>query len=170
MANKNIGTMVSATKEIDLTTFSLRKGNGPGGEYISTFVKSVEDGKSEYEEYLSIINSSRHFIKTSTYINGLIQVVNFKIPDVLGANNGEPIHCLAAVWGCAHSVNDSRKKNELRFHISILDCTDKSAPVQQEPCVLLKSKRFDPMKVYNDYKQNTDNSIRTDWSDMLEEF
>ena len=75
MANKNIGTMVSATKEIDLTTFSLRKGNGPGGEYISTFVKSVEDGKSEYEEYLNIINSSRHFIKTSTYINGLIQVL-----------------------------------------------------------------------------------------------
>ena len=114
MANENIGTMVSATKEIDLTTFSLRKGNGPGGEYISTFVKSVEDGKSEHEEYLNIINSSRHFIKTSTYINGLIQVVNFKIPDVLGANNGEPIHCLAAVWGCAHSVNDIKKKNELR--------------------------------------------------------
>ena len=75
MANENIGTMVSATKEIDLTTFSLRKGNGPGGEYISTFVKSVEDGKSEYEEYLNIINSSRHFIKASTYIDGLIQVL-----------------------------------------------------------------------------------------------
>ena len=170
MANKNIGTTVSATKEIDLTSYSLRKVQGPGGKYTSTFAKTVEDGKREYEEYLNIINSSRYFIKGSTYINGLIQVANFKLPDVLGANRGEPIHCLAAVWGCAHSVNDGSKKNELRFHISILDCTDKTAPVQQEPCVLLKSKRFDPMKIYNDYKQNTDNSSRTDWSDMLEKF
>lgn len=170
MANENIGTMVGATKEIDLTSYSLRKVQGPGGKYTSTFVKTVEDGKREYEESVAIVNSSRYFIKGSTYINGLIQVANFKIPDVLGANNGEPIHCLAAVWGCAYSLNDGRRKNELRFHITILDCTDKSAPVQQEPCVLLKSKRFDPMKIYNDYKQNTDNSSRTDWSDMLEKF
>lgn len=92
---------VIATTEIDLTDYKISKRtNYQNANFSIVFekkFKSDSEGRKMYEEYEKIIESTKMYSSGGGSMPHLIPVANFKINDIFGMNNGEPISCLGKV-------------------------------------------------------------------------
>lgn len=92
---------VIATKEIDLTDYKVSKRtNYKNAERSIVFEKKFRndyEGVKAYEEYEHIISASKIYAATCASMPHLIPVANFKINDVFGVNDGEPVSCFGKV-------------------------------------------------------------------------
>ena len=92
---------VIATTEIDLTDYKLSKRmNYQYADRSIVFEKNFKsnyEGSAMYKKYGAIISSTKMYVEGFGRIPYLIPVANFKINDVFGLNDGNPISCLAKV-------------------------------------------------------------------------
>ena len=110
---------VIATTEIDLTDYKLSKRmNYQYADRSIVFEKNFEsnqEGRAMYKKYDTIISSSKIYAVGGGSIPHLIPVANFKINDVFGLNDGNPISCLAKV-NAVYNTTESRVAFVLQFY------------------------------------------------------